>query len=105
MDIKGPWHKFNQTLQAEKQTVSGMLANAKTVKNALMRMRTEEEFSSFIAEVNHNIEFHEVDPINSPRFRMPPKKCTGASPSYYTDSAEEHYRSEFFANVVAALQQ
>ena len=68
MDVTRPLHEFNKTSLSEKPIVSGMFNNSKTVRNALMSLRTEEEFSLVVADVNHKIDVHEIGPIKSPRF-------------------------------------
>ena len=105
MKVTGPLHELNRVLQAVKQTVSGMLENAKTVEKSLQQFRSEKEFSEIFQQAQAKVDELDLDPIKIPRMRRPPKRYSGPALCHHASTPEDHYRKSYFAVIDAATQQ
>lgn len=103
--ISVPLHDFNKILQAEKQTISGMLQCVKTIRDLITSFRTDEEFNSLFDEVGKKVTEYDLDPISLPRLRKTPHRYSGPATSYQPATAEDHYRQAFYVVMDATLQQ
>eukprot|EP00057_Strongylocentrotus_purpuratus_P004331 XP_003728488.1 PREDICTED: uncharacterized protein LOC100891064 [Strongylocentrotus purpuratus] len=88
MKVTGPLHEMNRVLQAEKQTVSGMLGNAKTVEKSLKQFRSEKEFSEIFRQAQAKVDELDLDPIKIPRMRRPPKRYSGPAPCHHATTQQ-----------------
>ena len=103
--VTGPLHELNRVIQGEKQTVSGLLGIAQLVDRTLKEMRTEEEFSALFENVQGKVVDLDIDPIELPRHRRPPKRFGGHCSSHRANTPEEHYRQSYYTVLDTAIQQ
>ena len=82
MSVSASLHKLNRTLQARRETVSGMVECVQTVPSSLSSKRTEDSYKSLLQHVMQKIEQLELDPLKLPTMRKPPKRLTGPAAAY-----------------------
>ena len=105
MSVTAPLHELKRTLQARRETVSGMVECVQTVRSSLSSKRTEDSFKSLLQHVMQKIEQLELDPLELPRIRKPPKRLTGPAAAYQPSTIEDFYRMAYFCVLDTAIQQ
>ncbi|KAK0146632.1 Zinc finger MYM-type protein 1 [Merluccius polli] len=94
--ITGDLESLNISLQCRTGTVSGMRAAVECVSQSFQVKRSEVGFHSLFERATQMVQDLDLEPINLPRSRQPPKRFTGQSEGRRPNSAEEHYRAEYF---------
>lgn len=87
---------LNRSLQSKTVSVSGMLAAVDCVKNTIRVKRCDEKFHQIYTEACDMIQELDIEAIQTPHIRRPPKRFTGNAPAFRPTSPEEFYRIEFF---------
>ncbi|KAK5874574.1 hypothetical protein PBY51_019510 [Eleginops maclovinus] len=87
---------LNRSLQSKTVSVSGMLAAVDCVKNTIQVKRSDETFHRIYTQACDMIQELDIEAIQTPHIRRPPKRFTGNAPAFRPTSPEEFYRIEFF---------
>lgn len=66
------------------------------VSSALQQKRSEEKFTELFEKAVLMVETLEIEPIEIPHQRKPPKRFTGGASPHKPKTPEEYYRIEFF---------
>lgn len=105
LPVLSAMERLNRGLQGKDITVASMLESANLVKADLQHMRSENSFSEIFTNADKQIEQLDLNEISAPRRRKVPKRFqTGNAPQQQFSSVEEHYRSQFFAAIDAAIK-
>jgi len=96
---------LNKALQSQSATIASMLEAAKQVKEQLESLHTEEEFEKIMREVEETIEKLELDPLQIPRRRQPPKRLCGPATAYHPTTVVQYYTGEFYKILDVSIQQ
>lgn len=103
MSITGPLHELNRVLQAKKGTISSMIECVQLVKKDLQDKRNNEKFSILLQDVQTQIQKFDLEALQLPRTRKPPRRLTGQGEAYNPQSVEEHYRKTYFVVLDTAI--
>ncbi|XP_028410213.1 uncharacterized protein LOC114532818 [Dendronephthya gigantea] len=88
--------QLNSALQAKSANVSGMVEAVKTSSKHISAQRTDEAFHELFSAAEEKCEEYQLDPLEVPRIRVPPRRYTGEAEEYRPDSSEEYYRKQYF---------
>lgn len=87
---------LSRSLQNRSQTIDGMQTAVGYVSSALQQKRSEEKFTELFEKAVLMVETLEIEPIEIPHQRKPPKRFTGGASPHKPKTPEEYYRIEFF---------
>jgi len=105
LKVFGPLEMLNRSLQARYQTVSGMLAAVGETTAGLRDLRDDKEFERLLADAADVVAELDLETIQVPRQRKPPRRYTGDALSYVATTVSDYYRPLFFLLVDTAVQQ
>ena len=88
--------QLNLALQAKSANVSGMVEAVKKSSNHIKFLRNQDDFHGIFSKAEANCNEYQLDAIETPRKRGPPRRYTGNAAGYQADNAEEHYRKAYF---------
>ena len=88
---------LNESLQSKQCTVSEMMTDVSTVRNAINEVRSEEKFHRLFTKVEERASDLELPPLERPPPKRPPARYAGPAESHSPDTAEEHFRQAYFA--------
>lgn len=87
---------LNKSLQKRTATIAGMKEAIECVKSTLQGKRNEEKFQKVFDKAVEMVDSLELEPIQIPHQRRPPKRYTGEAGSHTPKTPEESYRPEFY---------
>jgi hypothetical protein len=87
---------LNSVVQAEMQTISGMLQAVSIVQEELRKLRSEDEFKNIFEQANEMARQLDLEPIMLPRKRRPARQYIDEAPAHFGETAEQHYRQMYF---------
>ena len=88
--------QLNSALQAKSANVSGMLEAVKIASTHVSAQRTDEVFHELFSAAEEKCEEYQLDPLEAPRTRVPPRRYTGEAAEYQPKNSEEYYRKQYF---------
>ena len=92
--VFGLLHVLSKTLQSRSATIEGTMEAVNVTISGLLSLR--DNYNLFFKENSEKITELQLETLELPRQRKPPKRFSGAANSYTGESAEEHYRKQFF---------
>ncbi|KAJ8891101.1 hypothetical protein PR048_010611, partial [Dryococelus australis] len=96
---------LNKALQGRKQTVSGALAAAETVKCAFKDLRIEARFDDIFERCNSYVEELDSESVKTPRIRKPPNKYSSEANCHLETGARKYFRNQFYEALDTAVVQ
>ncbi|KAJ8890633.1 hypothetical protein PR048_010142 [Dryococelus australis] len=87
---------INKALQERKQTVSGAVAVAETIKCAFKDLRREEKFDDTFERYNSYVEELDLELVKTQRIRKPPKKYSSEANCHVETVARKYFRNQFY---------
>ncbi len=87
---------LNRSLQSKTTSVPGILAAVDCVRKTIQVKRSDEKFHQIYTTVCDKICELDIEPIQMPHIRRPPKRYTGNAPAFRLTSSEEYFKIEFF---------
>ena len=100
-----PLETLNRALQSSYQTVGGMMDAVSEVKTELTAMRTYAAFETLLDAGIQRQQTMDLEPVDVPRQRRPPRRFTGSAPSYTATNVCEYYRPIYFSLLDNAIGQ
>ena len=88
--------QLNSALQAKSANVSGMLEAVKISSEHIKTQRSDEAFHQIFTAAEEKCEEYDLDPLEVPRIRGPPRRYTGDAAQYQPASPEEYYRKQYY---------
>ncbi len=88
--------QLNSALQSKSANMSGMVEAVKTSSTHISAQRTDEVFHELFSAAEEKCEEYQLDPLEVPRARVPPRRYTGEAAEYRPNSSEEYYRKQYF---------
>ena len=80
-----------------------MLKAVAEVVHELFALR--EDFNRILTEAQKLVEELDLDPIQCPRIRKPPKRLSGPCDAHVATSVSDYYRSQFLQMIDTAISQ
>ncbi|XP_071817210.1 zinc finger MYM-type protein 1-like [Apostichopus japonicus] len=87
---------LNRGLQSKSANISGMLESVAKTTAQLEELRNAEAFHEIFRETSLAADKYDLDPLQIPRRRQPPKRITGPAAGYKPTTAEEYYRIQYY---------
>lgn len=87
---------LNKSLQKRTETVSGMMDAVGHVRSTVRVYRSETRFQDIFNKAVEMIDSLEIEPIQVPHQRQPPKRYTGGASHHVAKTPEEWYRAEYY---------
>ena len=81
--------QLNSALQAKSANVSGMLEAVKISSEHIKAQRSDEAFHEIFAAAKEKYKEYDLEPLEVPRRRGPPRRYTGEAAQYQPASPEE----------------
>lgn len=91
-EVIGELEHLNKSLQKERQTISGMKEAAEYVNASLQSKRNEESFHSLLQNAEAMVSSLDLEMMQMPHQRKPPKRYCGKAEQHIAASAEEFYK-------------
>ena len=88
--------QLNSALQAKSANVSGMLEAVKIASTHISAQRTDAMFHELFSAAEEKCEEYQLNPLEVPRMRVPPRRYTGEAAEYQPKNSEEYYRKQYF---------
>lgn len=90
--------QLNSAPQAKSANVSEMLEAVRIASTHISAQRTDEVFHELFSAAEENCEEYQLDPLEVPQKRVPPKRYTGEAAEFQTKNSEEYYiyRKQYF---------
>ncbi len=88
--------QLNSALQSKSANMSGMVQAVKTSSTHISAQRTDEVFHELFSAAEEKCEEYQLDQLEVPRARVPPRRYTGEAAEYRPNSSEEYYRKQYF---------
>lgn len=105
LKVFGPLEMLNRSLQARYETVSGMLIAIDETLSGLRDLRDDMAFDHLLAETTHYVAEMDLEELQVPRQRKPPKRYTGSAESHVATTICDYYRPQYFLLIDTAIQQ
>jgi hypothetical protein len=96
---------FNRALQSRSASVAGMLEACDMIIASLEVARTEESFTQVFQQCINYISENELNPLQLPRRRNPPKRFSGPCEPHHSPTIHDHYRAIYFHLIDTAIMQ
>ena len=94
---------LNRSLQGSSVQVHGMIRNVQLVKTELSNIRTSESFESIFKKAQEMIDGLGLEPVILPKRKIPRRFQEGEAAEHQFKSAEEVYRTQFYAAIDVAI--
>jgi len=98
-----PFELLNRSLQSLSKTVFRMLKAVVEAVRKLSMLR--DYFNSILREAQKLVVEFDLDPIQYPRVRKPPKPFSGPCDAHVATSVSDYYRPQFLKMIDTAISQ
>ena len=88
--------QLNSAQQAKSANVSGMVETVKRASAYISAQRTDEVCHELFSAADEKCEEYQLNPLEVPRMRVPPRRYTGEAAEYQPNNSEEYYRKQYF---------
>ena len=85
-------------------TISGMLESSKLVRAHIQSMCDNDKFKALVDRVESQITELDLEPLEIPHLRRPPKRFCGPAATYGPAIVDEYFRVEYFKIIDAIVQ-